>query len=114
MTKQAVREYELNRAELDSLNKISEEALPLFAEFAGTFLQRSVKAGFAPRVAGASLSLFALTNIVRALLMCSGMDAEDVNTETVDKITDNIHKELAQQVGAYVSSENIKHDPSRN
>lgn len=114
MTNKAVREYELNQAELDSLNTISQEALPLFSDFAGTFLHRCVKAGFKSRVAGASLSLFTITNIVRAVLMCSGMEAEDVNTETVDKIADNIHKELAEQVGAYVTRENIKHDPSRN
>jgi hypothetical protein len=114
MTKAKIREYELNRAELDSLNKISEAALPEFTNYAAKFLTGCAEAGFQPRVSGASFSLFTLTNIVRALLMCSGMPADEVDTETVDNITYDIHMQLAQKVGAYVASENIKSDPSRN
>jgi len=103
-----IDEHIIENKEREILNKLVKDAAPKFAELTGAFLSDAMKSGLTARIAGAALSLYGTTTLIKILTMCSGMPPEELDIEELDRIADEVHQQMAKLVSAYIIGENDK------
>ena len=107
-------EHELTERDVELLQMISGRSAGAFGRTIGVFMNLAIEEGFPERVAGAAFSVFLLSNLTKALLLCSGMPSEEINDDEVIKISSKAHEFLSGEVGKFIETGNAKRSAEMN
>ena len=105
MPKQPV-EHTLTETERRLIKKAAEKSIDHFGTFASTFMFECIKVGIPARVAVASLSLFALSNLARLTALASGMHPDDIDSDEATRIGTETQEFLADQMNDFIMAQN--------
>lgn len=99
-----LRAYEMSDKEIELFQEASEKTHAQLSETVAVFISHCLDNGMQPSLAGAGLSHYMLSNLIRALAVCSGMPAEDLDNhdDAVTIIANRVQKNLMVKVSEFV------------
>lgn len=101
-------EYALTPRDVEVLKKATEHAAHPFADTIGIFMEECRSGGLSPKVSGAGLSMFILTNLATTLMVCSGYPLDEVPDDEMSDIGFQAQAHMAKAVSAFIEERNAK------
>ena len=106
-------DHELTEDERKAIKHASKESIGHFSDFVAKFMHECEVSGVDSNVAAASLSLLATSNLVRLVLMASGMPTALIDEATMP-IGAATQEFLTDQINVFILAQNRRHARDRN